>query len=68
MMARPWCGLHREQYLMLDDFQSTTFDDIFALDEGRDGNALIMRYEAVEIACGGPRAHELIAELWPGRH
>ncbi len=57
--------LHRQQYLLIDSVQDSTHDDIFAIEQGRHGDVLVIAYEAAEIACGGPHVDELVAELCP---
>lgn len=55
--------LHRHQYLLIDSVDEAGFDAVFSLEDGRHGDVLVLPYEAVEIACGGPHVEALVAEL-----
>lgn len=57
--------LHRQQYLLIDAIAESPYDKLFALEQGRHDDVLVLPYEAAEIACGGPHVDALIAELCP---
>lgn len=57
--------LHRQQYLLVDGVDGSTYDDIFSLEQGRHDDILVVAFEVAEIACGGPHAEALVAELCP---
>lgn len=57
--------LHRQQYLLIDGVDESPCDELFALEQRRHEDVLVLAYEAAEIACGGPNVDALIAELCP---
>ena len=57
--------LHRQQYLLIDGVEDSSYDDIFAIEQRRHGDVLVVAYEAAEIAFGGPHVDTLVAELCP---
>lgn len=57
--------LHRDQYLLIDALDTSPFDELFTLPEGRYDDVVIMAYEAAEIGCGGPHLDTTVAELCP---
>ncbi len=57
--------LHRQQYLLIDAIDKSPCDELFALEQRRHDDVLVLAYEAAEIACGGPHVDALIAELCP---
>ncbi|HCU91069.1 MAG TPA: hypothetical protein DGR97_14050 [Gammaproteobacteria bacterium] len=57
--------LHRQQYLLIDSVEGSSYDDVFSIEQRRHDGILVIAYEAAEIACGGPHVEDLIAELCP---
>jgi hypothetical protein len=55
--------LHRQQYLLVDGVQNSSYDALLDLPESRDDNVLILAHEAAEIACGGPHVAAVMAEF-----
>lgn len=57
--------LHRQQYLLIDGVDESSYDDLLGLEQCRHDDVLVVAYEAAEIACGGPKVDALVAELCP---
>ena len=57
--------IHRDQYILVDGYNTERFDEFFTLPTGRHGDALLLDYECAEIALAGPQVEDIVSELCP---
>ena len=57
--------IHRQQWLLIDGYQSSRYDELFMMPTGAHGEVLLLDYECTEIAVGGPQVGAIMSELCP---
>ena len=57
--------IHRDQYILVDGYNTERFDEVFTLPTGRHGDVLLLDYECAEIVLAGPQVDDITSELCP---
>ncbi|MGR8950771.1 MAG: hypothetical protein ACU84Q_22245, partial [Gammaproteobacteria bacterium] len=57
--------IHRDQYILIDEYASARYDELFTFPTGRHGDALLLDYECADIVLAGPKAQQVMDELCP---
>ena len=57
--------IHRNQWVLIDGNAVSRYDEVFTMPTGAHGEVLLLDYECVDLALGGPQVDMIMSEFCP---